>query len=106
LQALNGRAPHSAPFPIFRVGGISPRGPVSGPVCVPLNLDFSDLFETDGDRITRHRINYDQVQFMSQLGLMQYWRQAMFTIQQTVTIDRPVDQVFAFLAEPDNIPRW
>ena len=30
----------------------------------------------------------------------------MFTIQQTVTIARPVDQVFAFLAEPDNIPRW
>ena len=37
----------------------------------PLILDFSDLFETDGDRITRHRIYYDQVQFMSQLGLMQ-----------------------------------
>ena len=36
----------------------------------PLNLDFSDLFEIDGDRITRHRIYYDQVQFMSQLGLM------------------------------------
>jgi uncharacterized protein YndB with AHSA1/START domain len=30
----------------------------------------------------------------------------MFTIQQNVTIARPVDQVFAFLAEPDNIPRW
>ena len=30
----------------------------------------------------------------------------MFTIQQTVTIARPVDPVFAFLAEPDNIPRW
>ena len=37
----------------------------------PLNLDFSDLFETDGERITRHRIYYDQVQFMSQLGLVQ-----------------------------------
>jgi predicted ester cyclase len=36
-----------------------------------LNLDFSDLFETDGDRITRHRIYYDQVQLMSQLGLAQ-----------------------------------
>lgn len=35
-----------------------------------LNLDFSDLFETDGDRITRHRIYYDQVQLMSQIGLM------------------------------------
>jgi uncharacterized protein YndB with AHSA1/START domain len=30
----------------------------------------------------------------------------VFTIQQSVTIARPVDQVFAFLAEPDNIPRW
>src|SRR5216683_8368902 len=30
----------------------------------------------------------------------------MFTIQQNVTIARPVDQVFAFLANPDNIPRW
>ena len=52
-------------------------GPLSGlrgeitPTQRPLNLDFSDLFETHGDRITRHRIYYDQVQFMSQLGLMQ-----------------------------------
>ena len=30
----------------------------------------------------------------------------MFTIQQSVTIARPADQVFAFLADPDNIPRW
>jgi ketosteroid isomerase-like protein len=51
-------------------------GPLTGPggeippTQRPLNLDFSDLFETDGDRITRHRIYYDQVQFMSQLGLM------------------------------------
>jgi len=30
----------------------------------------------------------------------------MFTIQQDVTIARPVDQVFAFLADPANIPRW
>ena len=30
----------------------------------------------------------------------------MFTIQQSVTIARPVDQVFAFLADPGNIPRW
>jgi len=37
----------------------------------PLNLEFSDLFEIDGNRITRHRIYYDQVQFMSQLGLTQ-----------------------------------
>jgi ketosteroid isomerase-like protein len=33
--------------------------------------EFSDLFETDGNRITRHRMYYDQVQFMSQLGLIQ-----------------------------------
>ncbi len=31
---------------------------------------------------------------------------AMFTIQQSVAIARPVDQVFAFLADPANIPRW
>jgi len=30
----------------------------------------------------------------------------MFTIQQSVTIARPVEQVFAFLADTDNIPRW
>jgi predicted ester cyclase len=52
-------------------------GPLSGPrgeippTQRPLNLDFSDLFETNGTHITRHRIYYDQVQFMSQLGRMQ-----------------------------------
>jgi ketosteroid isomerase-like protein len=46
-----------------------PRGEIP-PTQRPLNLDFSDLFETDGERITRHRIYYDQVQLMSQLGLM------------------------------------
>src|SRR5216683_1510518 len=30
----------------------------------------------------------------------------MFTIQQSVTIARPAEQVFAFLADTDNIPRW
>jgi uncharacterized protein YndB with AHSA1/START domain len=30
----------------------------------------------------------------------------MFTTQQSVTIARPADEVFAFLANPDNIPRW
>jgi uncharacterized protein YndB with AHSA1/START domain len=30
----------------------------------------------------------------------------MFTIQQSVTIACPADEVFAFLANPDNIPRW
>jgi uncharacterized protein YndB with AHSA1/START domain len=30
----------------------------------------------------------------------------MFTIQQSVTIARPVEVVFAFLADPANIPRW
>jgi len=30
----------------------------------------------------------------------------MFTIQQSVTIARPVEQVFAFLADTNNIPRW
>src|SRR5437868_7438343 len=30
----------------------------------------------------------------------------MFTIQQSVTIERPVHQVFAFLADPASIPRW
>jgi len=47
-----------------------PRGEIP-PTQRPLNLDFSDLFETDGERIPRHRIYNDQVQFMSQLGLMQ-----------------------------------
>jgi predicted ester cyclase len=47
-----------------------PRGEIP-PTQRLLNLEFSDLFETDGSRITRHRIYYDQVQFMSQLGLMQ-----------------------------------
>ena len=30
----------------------------------------------------------------------------MFTIQQSVTIARPVDQVFAYMADPANIPQW
>ncbi len=30
----------------------------------------------------------------------------MFTIQQRVEIAHPVDQVFAYLTDPDNIPRW
>ena len=30
----------------------------------------------------------------------------MFTILQSITIARPADQVFAFLADPANIPRW
>lgn len=30
----------------------------------------------------------------------------MFTIQQTVTIARPANDVFAFLADPERIPRW
>ncbi len=30
----------------------------------------------------------------------------MFTIQQSVTIARPVEEVFAFLADPANIPCW
>jgi uncharacterized protein YndB with AHSA1/START domain len=30
----------------------------------------------------------------------------MFTIQQSVTIARPVDRVFAFLTNLDNIPSW
>ena len=29
----------------------------------------------------------------------------MFTIQQSVTIARPVEEVFAFLADPDSIPQ-
>src|SRR5258708_2616218 len=30
----------------------------------------------------------------------------MFTIQQSVEIALPVDQVFAYLTDPENIPRW
>jgi len=30
----------------------------------------------------------------------------MFTIQQSVTIARPVEEVFAVLADPASIPRW
>ena len=30
----------------------------------------------------------------------------MFTIQRSVTIARPVEVVFGFLADPANIPRW
>ena len=52
-------------------------GPLSGPSgdIAPtnrrLNLEFSDVFEIHGNRITRHRIYYDQVQFKVQIGLMQ-----------------------------------
>lgn len=27
-------------------------------------------------------------------------------IEHTIEIDRPVDEVFAFLADPDNLPQW
>ena len=47
-----------------------PRGEIPSTQC-PLNLDFSDRFETDGTRIIRRRIFHDQVQFMTQLGLAQ-----------------------------------
>jgi uncharacterized protein YndB with AHSA1/START domain len=30
----------------------------------------------------------------------------MFTIHQSVTIARPANEVFAFLADPESIPRW
>jgi uncharacterized protein YndB with AHSA1/START domain len=30
----------------------------------------------------------------------------MFTIQQSVTIARPANDVFALLADPESIPRW
>ena len=30
----------------------------------------------------------------------------MFTMRQSITINRPVAQVFAYLADPNNIPRW
>jgi uncharacterized protein YndB with AHSA1/START domain len=30
----------------------------------------------------------------------------VFTAENVVTIDRPIDDVFAFVANPHNIPRW
>ncbi len=30
----------------------------------------------------------------------------MFTIQQSVTVNRPVDEVFSVLADPARIPQW
>jgi uncharacterized protein YndB with AHSA1/START domain len=30
----------------------------------------------------------------------------MFTIEQSITIDRPVAEVFAYFADPQNIPCW
>lgn len=30
----------------------------------------------------------------------------MFTVEQSVTIDRPVDVVFAYVSAPTNIPQW
>lgn len=47
----------------------SPRGEIPA-TNRALNLDMADVFEVEGDRIVRHRVYYDQVQFMSQLGLM------------------------------------
>jgi steroid delta-isomerase-like uncharacterized protein len=35
-----------------------------------LELPFGDFFQVSGGRITRHEIYYDQVTFLSQLGLM------------------------------------
>jgi predicted ester cyclase len=50
-------------------------GPLAGPAGEippthrPLDLAFADVFEVVGDRVTKHRLYYDQVSFMSQLGL-------------------------------------
>jgi len=30
----------------------------------------------------------------------------MFTVEQQITIDRPVADVFAYFADPNNTPRW
>ena len=47
----------------------SPTGEIP-PTNRTLDLAFSDIFEAEGERITRHRIYYDQVSFLAQLGLM------------------------------------
>ena len=51
-------------------------GPLAGPAGeIPpthrkLELPFADFFEIENGRIVSHRIYYDQVAFMQQLGLM------------------------------------
>ena len=51
-------------------------GPLVGPTgAIPptgksLRLDFCDVFEVVDGRIKEHRIYYDQVSFLAQLGLM------------------------------------
>ncbi len=65
------RLPSRAPTPGLTPAHCVVRSVRYPPTNRPVNLEFSDLFEIDGNRITRHRIYYDQVQFMSQLGLMQ-----------------------------------
>lgn len=46
-----------------------PTGPVA-PTGKSFNVDFADFFEIQNGRVVSHRIYYDQVDFLGQLGLL------------------------------------
>ena len=48
---------------------MSPQGELA-PSGRTIDLPFSDFFELRNDKIVKHRVYYDQVAFMTQLGLM------------------------------------
>jgi steroid delta-isomerase-like uncharacterized protein len=54
---------------------IGPAGEIP-PTHRTLELPFADFFEVEGGRITHHRIYYDQVAFLRQLGLLPHPHQA------------------------------
>jgi hypothetical protein len=49
---------------------VTPNGQVVPATGRSLRARYSDVFEIEGDRITSERLYYDQVELLSQLGLM------------------------------------
>src|SRR3954447_14502968 len=47
----------------------TPNGELA-PTGRPLQLPFSDIWESEAGRITRHQVYYDQMTFLGQLGLI------------------------------------
>lgn len=54
---------HSAPLK-------TPTGQEIPPSGKRIELTFADVFEVQGDKVNKHRVYFDQLAFMQQLGLM------------------------------------
>jgi len=62
---------HEAVFSGTHTGGLlSPNGQVIAATGRSLSAPFVEIFEVDGDRITSDRLYFDQLELLTQLGLM------------------------------------